>query len=222
MCAVAEFDGGMSIDDVKRIALSFSIEWVERIATYWRPGRRLLRQGGIQMKPVVAITLAASVAGCLTTDYGAENGKTEPDTTELVGKRVPPLPDGMYGGGGACIGNRSEDRCHRSVSVLMSSKGKRIGVYAAVSDGRDEKGSAFWIVTDVMPYPKVDKGHDLAWGSCRYDSVEDNSVVAVVRNSKQPWLRAVGWAYRVEDISGRFIKLDIMHVDCANTALEAD
>jgi colicin import membrane protein len=28
------------------------------------------------MKPVVAMILAASVAGCLTTDYGAENGQT--------------------------------------------------------------------------------------------------------------------------------------------------
>jgi colicin import membrane protein len=27
------------------------------------------------MKPVVAMILAASLAGCLTTDYGAENGK---------------------------------------------------------------------------------------------------------------------------------------------------
>jgi hypothetical protein len=141
---------------------------------------------------------------------------------DLVGKRVPPLPDGMYQGGGACIGNGPGDSCRRSVSVFMSSKGKRIGVYAAVSDGRDEKGFAFWIVTDVLPYPNVDKGHDLVWGSCRYDGVEDNSVVAVVRNSKQPWLRAAGWAYRVEDTSGRFIKLDTMHVDCANTALEAD
>jgi hypothetical protein len=104
----------------------------------------------------------------------------------------------------------------------MSSKGKRIGVYAAVSDGRDERGFAVSIVTDVMPYPKVNKGHDLVWGSCRYDAVEDSSVVAVVRNSKQPWLHAAGWAYRVEDTSGKFIKLDTMHVDCANTALDAD
>lgn len=142
---------------------------------------------------------------------------------ELVGKRVPPFPEGMYKGGGACIGNSSEDRCHRSVSVLMSSKGKRMGVYAAVSDGRDDRGFAFWIVTDVMPYPRVNKGHELVWGSCRYDGVEDNSVVAVVvLTSKRPWLYATGWAYRVEDTSGRFIKLDTMHVDCANTALDAD
>jgi hypothetical protein len=141
---------------------------------------------------------------------------------ELVGMRVPPLPDGIYEGGGACIGNGREDRCHRSVSVLISSKGKEIGVYAAVSDGRDERGSAFWIVTDVMPYPKVKKGHDLVWGSCRFDGVEDNSVVAVVRNSKQPWLHAADWAFRVEDTSGKFIKLDTMRVDCANTALGAD
>jgi hypothetical protein len=73
-----------------------------------------------------------------------------------------------------------------------------------------------------MPYPKVNKGHDLVWGGCRYDGVEDESVVTVVRNSKQPWLHAVGWAFRVDDTSGKFIKLDTRHVDCVNTALESD
>ena len=141
---------------------------------------------------------------------------------ELVGKRVPPFPDGMYEGGGSCIGVGSEHPCQRSVSVLMSSKGKKIGFYAAVSDGRDEKGSAYWIVTDVMPYPKVNKGHNLVWGGCRYDGVGDDSVVAVVQNSKRPWLHAAGWAFRVDDTSGKFIKLDTMHVDCVNTALESD
>jgi hypothetical protein len=73
-----------------------------------------------------------------------------------------------------------------------------------------------------MPYPKVNKGYHLDWGSCRYDSVEDGAVVAVVRHSKQPWLRAADWAYRLDSASGKLVKLDPKRVDCYNTALEAD
>ena len=141
---------------------------------------------------------------------------------ELVGKRVPPFPDGIYEQGGTCISAGTQDPCHRAVAVLMNAARKEMGVYASVSDGRDERGKAFGIVTDVIPYPKVNKGYHLDWGSCRYDGVEDSAVLAVVKDSKQTWLRAAGWAYRVENASGKLIKLDTKHVDCYNTALEAD
>jgi hypothetical protein len=104
----------------------------------------------------------------------------------------------------------------------MNAAGKEIGVYASVSDGNDEQGKAFGIVTDLIPYPKVNKGYHLDWSSCRYDGVNDAAVVAVVKDSKQEWLRAAGWAYRLENASGKLIKLDPKHVDCYNTALEAD
>lgn len=104
----------------------------------------------------------------------------------------------------------------------MSASGKNIGVYASVSDGHDENGKSSAIVTDIIPYPKVDKGYHLDWSSCRYDGVEESAVVAVVKDSKQEFLRAAGWAYRVDDVSGKLIKLDPKHVDCYNTAREAD
>ena len=141
---------------------------------------------------------------------------------ELVGKRVPPFPDGMYEGGGSCIAIGTQDPCHGGVGVLMSAAGKEKGVYASISDGHDEEGHPFWIVTDVIPYPRVNKGYHLDWGSCRYDGVEDSAVIAVVKHSKQSWLRAADWAYRVENASGKLIKLDPKRVDCYNTALEAD
>jgi hypothetical protein len=81
---------------------------------------------------------------------------------------------------------------------------------------------ARWTVSDVVAYPKVPKGHDLVWATCRNDRVEDTSIVAVVRNSKQPWLQAVGWAYRADEASGKFTKVDPKRVDCVNTALDAD
>jgi hypothetical protein len=128
----------------------------------------------------------------------------------------------MYEGGGTCIASGTQDPCHRAVGVLMSAAGKEIRVYASVSDGRDARGKPFGIVTDVIPYPKMNKGYHLDWGSCRYDGVEDSAVVAVVKDSKQQRLQAAGWAYRVENASGKLLKLDPKHVDCYNTALEAD
>jgi hypothetical protein len=97
----------------------------------------------------------------------------------------------------------------------------RIGIYTPVSTGRDDIGFAFWIVTDVILYPKVNKGQDLVWGGCRYDRVDGDSVVAAVRNSKQPWLRAAGWVYRVEDTSGngRAFSQEIEHGVLFLTAL---
>jgi hypothetical protein len=139
---------------------------------------------------------------------------------ELVGKVVPPFPSGMYDGGGACIGP-PEASCDRKVSVLISVDGKKIGVYAAKFAGRDGK-SALWTVTDLIPYPQVPKGRALVWSVCRYDKAEDPAIVAVVGSSKQQYLAAAGWTYRVDERSGKLTKLDSKRVDCFNTALEAD
>jgi hypothetical protein len=141
-------------------------------------------------------------------------------TEGLVGKVVPPFPDGMYQGGGACIGAQAS--CDRGVGVLISAAGKKVGVYATRDAGRDERRGPLWAVTDVISYPEVPKGHELVWASCRCDKVEDASVIAVVKNSKQQYLAATGWAYRVDQRSGKLNKLDPKRVDCFNTALEAD
>jgi hypothetical protein len=160
---------------------------------------------------VVAVILAAILSvTCVT------------QAQELVGKVVPPFPGGMYEGGGACIGKDPQFSCQRGVNVLVSADGKKVGIFAASRAGRDSKGGALWTVSDVVAYPKVPKGHDLVWATCRNDRVEDTSIVAVVRNSKQPWLQAVGWAYRADEASGKFTKVDPKRVDCVNTALDAD
>ena len=141
---------------------------------------------------------------------------------DLVGRRVPPFPNGMHEGGGSCISAGTQDPCRRTIGVLLDAADKEIAVYASLTDGHGEKGRPFRIISDVIPYPKVQKGDHLDWGSCRYDGVGDEAVVAVVRQSKQSWLRAAGWAYRVENASGKLVALDPKRVDCYNTALEAD
>jgi tetratricopeptide (TPR) repeat protein len=66
------------LTNVKRKVLPLSIEDVAHIAAFWKTRAQASSAGGIQMKPVVAMILAASVAGCLTSaDYEAENGKRE-------------------------------------------------------------------------------------------------------------------------------------------------
>ena len=69
---------------------------------------------------------------------------------ELVGKVVPPFPGGMYQRGGQCIGANAKDPCEMGVSVLTTVEGRKVGVYAARSAGRDEKQGPLWTVTDVL------------------------------------------------------------------------
>ena len=141
---------------------------------------------------------------------------------DLVGKRVPPFPAGMAEDGGLCITLAERDPCRRTMAALKDATGKKMLIYATITDGADERGRRFGIVTDVMPYPEVRKGHHLEWGVCRHDRVEDGTVVTVVKDSKRAWLKAVGWAYRVDEPSGKFVKLDPKRVDCTNTAPDAD
>jgi hypothetical protein len=141
---------------------------------------------------------------------------------ELVGLTVPPFPGGMYQGGGACIGDKPDLPCERSVGVLINSAGNKVGIYAASDAGRDDKGRARWLISDVVPYPQVHRGYDVVWADCRSAGITDKSIVALVRTSKtEEWLQASDWAYRV-DGSREFIKLDPGRVDCVNTALGAD
>ena len=158
--------------------------------------------------------IAFSLAGILFGLTGAARAQ------ELIGKVVPPFPSGEYEGGGACIGP-PQASCDWSVSVLLSADANKIGVYAAKSAGRNGR-TALWTVTDLIPYPQVPKGYVLLWTDCRYDKAEDPTIVAVVRSSKQQYLPAAGWTYRVDLRSGKLTKLEPKRVDCFNTALEAD
>ena len=143
---------------------------------------------------------------------------------ELVGKTMPPYPQGLRDIGGTCLSD-SEDPAHvcdYSIGVLADASDDPEAdavlryVVAGRMAGRDGP-LALWKITDAQPYPKVAKGFSWQAGSCRVDKVDDAKLVAVVRHdNSQEYLADVAWARRLDLGSGKFAVIDPARVDCIN------
>lgn len=143
---------------------------------------------------------------------------------ELVGKTMPPYPEGLSEVGGVCLSDSTGTGhvCDYSISLLAdASPDPDAGplmryVTAGRLAGRD--GSlALWTITDAQAYPKVTKGFFWQAGTCRVDKVDDPKVIAVVRQGlEQEYLADVAWARRLDLKSGKFTALDPARVDCVN------
>jgi hypothetical protein len=147
---------------------------------------------------------------------------------ELIGKTVPPYPNGLQDVGGSCLSDSDDPEhvCDFSIGLLADA-GKDPGtdsnvepvlryVVAGRMAGR-EGPLALWKITDVQAYPKTDKGFFWQAGSCRVDKVGDAKVIAVVRQgAEQEYLTDVAWARRLDLKSGKFSVIDPARVDCIN------
>lgn len=151
---------------------------------------------------------------------------------ELVGKTMPPYPDGLREVGGACLSDSTDAGhvCDYSIGLLADASADRDDdpdadpdaepvmryVTAGRLAGRDGP-LALWKVTDAQAYPKVAKGFFWQAGTCRVDKVGDAKVIAVVRQGlEQEYLGDVAWARRLDLKSGKFTAVDPARVDCIN------
>ncbi|WP_368561693.1 hypothetical protein [Pseudoxanthomonas sp. UTMC 1351] len=148
----------------------------------------------------------------------------------LIGKIVPPYPEGLHDAGGSCI-SESDDYAHvcdYSIGVLAAGGGEGSQgdeaeptlryVVAAKMAGRDGQ-SALWKITDAQPYPKAEEGYQLQFGSCRVHGKDDERLAAVVRQSMdQEYLQDVIWARRLDLPSGKLVEVQPSAVDCINEA----
>jgi hypothetical protein len=139
----------------------------------------------------------------------------------LVGSIVPPYPAGLSEQEGSCVGDKPGQPCEWGIGILANAAGKKVQIYAG-SDATDGRKDARWRVTDVLPYPTLGKGLDLAVAVCRSGGAEDSAILAVVRNAKREFLQATGWVYRLDRTSGKFVKLSPTGIDCINAGLDAD
>jgi hypothetical protein len=147
---------------------------------------------------------------------------------ELIGKTVPPYPEGLQDVGGSCLSDSADPEhvCDFSIGLLADA-GNAPGtdsdaepvlryVVAGRMAGR-EGPLALWKITDVQAYPKTGKGFFWQAGSCRVDKVDDAKVIAVVRQgAEQEYLTDVAWARRLDLKSGKFSVVDPARVDCVN------
>lgn len=143
---------------------------------------------------------------------------------ELLGKTMPPYPDGLREVGGACLSDSTDSGhvCDYSIGLLADVDADPDAepvmryVIAGRLVGRDG-GSALWKVTDAQAYPKAAKGFFWQAGTCRVDKVEDPNLIAVVQQGQeQEYLTEVIWARRLELKNGQFAVIDPARVDCIN------
>jgi hypothetical protein len=152
--------------------------------------------------------------------------------SDLIGRVVPPYPEGLRDAGGTCI-SESDDYarvCDYSIGVLAADGGKSADdsdslaepvmryVVAAKMAGRDGQ-SALWKITDAQPYPKAAEGYQLQFGSCRVHGKQDERLAAIVRQSMdEEYLQDVIWARRLDLQSGKLVEIRLTEVDCINEA----
>jgi hypothetical protein len=132
----------------------------------------------------------------------------------LIGKVVPPYPDGTASGGGLCVTIVST--CDHSIGVLVTSKGAKQELLALRGMGRKPDGTPIWQVTDEIEVPPLKPGQVLLW------CISTVSTYAIVDgNTIAEWLNPY-WATKLNASGERFEILKVDGVRCANTALEAD
>lgn len=145
----------------------------------------------------------------------------------LVGRILPPYPDGLRDLQGTCLSGSDEIAriCDYGISVLgriddPAQDARRLHVVAQRNLHRDEGGEARWEVTDALPYPDAPPGYFLQVATCRIDGIADGQVAALVRHDDaSTYSSDVAWARRLDFASGRLIEVDAARVDCLNESI---
>jgi hypothetical protein len=139
----------------------------------------------------------------------------------LVGRKVPPYPDGLVERSGVCLpaGAGAKD-CQYSLSILDSDGGGSATAVALEAVSRDARGQPTWRVVDTARVPDVKDGYSLEMQSCRLDKKKDEGIVAIVTpmagKAEAPWAGSY-WAIRFDRKQKRFASIPAGSVDCAGT-----
>lgn len=133
----------------------------------------------------------------------------------LVGSTVPPYPAGFRDGGGACI-SRALDKnvCEYSLGILRK-RGAHL-LYLGKSAPRIDPKKARWTVTDQLSIKDIPNGHDISFGLCELNGVQDEAILAVVKITNTDWFTHVHSAYKVNLTTERFEKIPAKGIRCFN------
>jgi hypothetical protein len=140
----------------------------------------------------------------------------------LVGRIVPPYPDGLKSNTGSCVGSgmEPEELCARSIITLDDGEDRTLQFLAAKFVDRvgDEPR---WRITDAVPHPALRRDELIAISTCQRDGVDDAGVLAIIDTgaegaSELDMLPAVRWALRLDRKTGTFLRIAPSRVRCYN------
>lgn len=165
----------------------------------------------LALSSMTAAAIAASVA------IAASAGQPS-----LVGKVVPPYPEGLKSNTGSCVGSGSEPGqvCARSIATLDDSEDRTLQLLAAEFVDRvgDEPR---WRITDAVPYPVLHRDELVVIATCQRDGVDDAGLIAIIDTgtahaAELEMLPATRWALRLDRATGKFVRVPPSRVRCYN------
>lgn len=136
---------------------------------------------------------------------------------DLVGRTVPPYPNGLESLIGSCVGDTEagEDICAWSIATINRESGEAVGLYAARTAGNQADGAPLWQVTSELPIPAIGSGYDVVIGECRNAEVPDQTIAAIARpNPDGEYSDEVAWAAQLDRGTGALTAIDAATVDC--------
>ena len=166
-------------------------------------------------RPAAARWLAAAARA-------AAGGAWAGGTPMLIGKVVPPYPDGFRSNTGSCVGVGTgiDQLCARSIATLDDDEDRTVQLLAAqfVERVGDQPR---WRITDAVPYPALRRDELVAIATCQRNGVDDTGVVAIIDTgadgaSELDMLPAVRWAMRLDRGTGKFLRVTPSTVRCYN------
>ncbi|WP_020396524.1 hypothetical protein [Thiolinea disciformis] len=129
----------------------------------------------------------------------------------LIGSRVPPYPKPWKVEGGTCLLN-----CTYNIGVLKKAEQRLL--YLGKALPKSNANDVRWQILDVMPYPELPKGYELAEMACEVNGVADPSVMAIVKTAETEWLDQVRFAYKANTEQGAFETISTQGIRCGNLA----
>lgn len=164
---------------------------------------------------IVIATLLAVLAGCGT----QSTRDTEPAESDIA-----PILD-TSDERGACIGATAQyETCTYAIAVFGPEATPRLIVSRKLESTKAD-GQPVWHEQDRLNAPALPPGGALEFSTCRQNGTPDDTIVALlpIHDETSPeYIKAAGWAYRIELPSGRFNTVDAASIDCINNATGAE
>ncbi len=151
----------------------------------------------------------------------AEKPDTLADAATLVGRTMPPYPEGLTEVQGVCVpgGEAPERVCDFGLAVLGRQFAERSAenVYLVASRNADpDARQPQWTITDALAVPAHNADRELQLGGCRLDDEMRSDVVALVRHADGEYATDITWVRRLDIATGRFVEIGLDRVDCIN------
>ncbi len=177
-------------------------------------------------KPEEKSAIVVETAPAANPEAAADTAPTPSPTAAsaaaaLIGKTVPPYPDGLEEASGSCVagGEGLEHACDFGVATIgnRAASGEVSVRYLLASRNIDTAAKQpQWEVTDAVDAPSIDSGYDLQIAGCRLNGTDVPGLVAVVRHGDAEFSSDATWARRFDTATGKLSDIPVDSVDCAN------